>query len=96
MRRLLSMDMVANTALNSGFKANENQDKVPTLYWLPKLRENTYQARFIANFSSCTKTELSKLLTSYLTAIKKHVIKYSEKVYERSGKNLKFGLLKFW
>ena len=42
----------------------------------------------IANSSSCTTTELSKLLTSCLTTIKKHVIKYCEKVYERSGKNL--------
>ena len=33
-------------------------------------------------------TELSKLLTSCLTAVKIHVIKYCEKVYERSGKNL--------
>ena len=48
----------------------------------------TYTARFIANSSSCTTTELSKLLTSCLTAVKKHVIKYCEKVYERSGKNL--------
>ena len=50
-------------------------------------------ARFIANSSSCTTTEVSKLLTSCLTAVKKHVIEYCEKVYERSGKNL-FGLLK--
>ena len=47
-----------------------------------------YKARFIANSSSCTATELSKLLTSCLTAVKKHVIKYCEKVYERSGKTL--------
>ena len=47
-----------------------------------------YKARFIANSSSCTTTELSKLLTSCLTTIKNHVIKYCEKVYERSGKNL--------
>ena len=46
-----------------------------------------YKARFIANSSSCTTTELSKLLTSCLTTIKNHVIKYCEKVYERSGKN---------
>ena len=46
------------------------------------------KARFIANSSSCTTTELSKLLTSCLTAVKKHVIQYCEKVYERSGKNL--------
>ena len=47
-----------------------------------------YKARFIANSSSCTTTELSKLLTSCLTPVKKHVIKYCEKVYESTGKNL--------
>ena len=47
-----------------------------------------YKERFIANFSSCTTIELSKLLTSCLTAVKKHFIKYCEKAYERSGKNL--------
>ena len=36
--------------------------------------------------SSCTTTELSRLLTSCVTAVKTHVIKYYEKVYERSGK----------
>ena len=77
-----------HTALHFGVKAKENQDKVPTLYWLPKLHTKPYKARFIANSSSCTTTDLSKLLTSCLTAVKKHVIKYCEKVYERSGKNL--------
>ena len=28
------------TALHFGVKAQENQDKVPTLYWLPKLHKN--------------------------------------------------------
>ena len=37
--------------------------------------------------------ELSKLLTSCLTAVEKHVINYCEKVYERSSKTY-FGLLK--
>ena len=46
------------------------------------------KARFVANSSSCTTTELSKLLTSCLTTIKNHAFKYCEKVYERSGKNL--------
>ena len=27
-------------ALHFGLKAEENQDKVPTLYWLPKLHKN--------------------------------------------------------
>ena len=29
-----------HTSLYFGVKANENQDKVPTLYWLPKLHKN--------------------------------------------------------
>ena len=66
---------------------NEGQDKLPTMYWLPKLHKRPYKARFIANSSSCTTTELSKLLTSCLTAIKSHVIGYCETVYETSNKN---------
>ena len=67
------------------------------MYWLPKLHKRpykveryikTYKARFIANSSSCTTTELSKLLTSCLTAVKNHIRRYCEKVYERSSKNL--------
>ena len=58
------------------------------MYWLPKLHKRPYKARFIANSSSCTTTELSKLLTSCLTAIKAKVIKYCETVYQRSGKNM--------
>ena len=46
------------------------------------------KARFIANSNYCTTTELSTLLTSCLTAVKKHDIKYCEKVYERSSQNL--------
>ena len=48
---------------------------------------------FIANSGSCTTTELSILLTSCLTAIKNHVIKYCATAHERNGKNC-FGLLK--
>ena len=66
---------------------NEGQDKLPTMYWLPKLHKRPYRARFIANSSSCTTTELSKLLTSCLTAIKSHVTRYCETVYETSNKN---------
>ena len=57
------------------------------MYWLPKLYKRPYKARFIANSSSCTTTEHSKLLTSCVTGVKNHVIRYCEKV-ERSGKNL--------
>ena len=49
---------------------NEGQDRLPTMYWLPKLHKRPHKARFIANSSSCSTTELSKLLSSCLTAIK--------------------------
>ena len=65
----------------------EKQDRLPTLYWLPKLLKRPYKARFIANSSSCTTTVLSKLLTSCLTAVKKHWIRYYDTVYERDGIN---------
>ena len=56
--------------------------------FLPKLHKRPYMARFIANSSSCTTTELSKLLTFCLIcAIKSHVIRYCETVYETSNKN---------
>ena len=66
----------------------ENQEQLPTLYCLPKLHKQPYKARFIANSSSCTATELSKLLTSCLTAVKQQVIKYCDTIYERDGLNL--------
>ena len=31
---------------------NEGQDKLPTMYWLPKLHKRPHKARFIANSSS--------------------------------------------
>ena len=66
----------------------ERQDRLPTMYWLPKLHKRPYKARCIANYSSCTTTGLLKLLTSCLTAIKARVIKYCETMYEWSGKNM--------
>ena len=39
---------------------NEGQDKLPTMYWLPKLHKRPCKAKFITNSSSCTTTELYK------------------------------------
>ena len=82
-----------NLALKFSVCIKERQDRLPTMYWLAKLHKRPYKARFIANSSSCTTTELSKLLISCLIAVKNHVIRYCEKVYERSGKFC-FGQLK--
>ena len=79
---------IFQNATRFGVSVDEDQDRLPTFYWLPKLHKQPYKSRFIADSSSCTTTELSKLLASCLTTIKDHVIKYCEIVYERSGKNL--------
>ena len=65
-------------------------------YWLPKLHKKPYKARFIANSSSCTTTELSKLLTSCLTAVKmlKNMLSNIVKRYMRDPVKTYFGLLK--
>ena len=75
-------------AAKFGLFVDEDHRKLPTLYWLPKLHKLPYKLRFIAKSSACTTTELSIHLTSCLTAIKNHVIKFCTTVYERNGKNL--------
>ena len=66
---------------------DEDHSNLPMIYWLPKLHKRSYKLRFIANSSSCTTTALSILLTSGLTAIQNHVIKYCTTVYKRNGKH---------
>ena len=48
----------------------------------------------VYNYSACTTTKLSIILTSCLTAIKNHVIKYCTTVYERNGTNLFWSIKK--
>ena len=75
-------------AAKFGLFVDEDHNKLPTLYWFTKLHKRPYKSRFIANSSACTTTELSILLTSCLTAIKNHVIKYCITVNERNVKKL--------
>ena len=74
-------------AVKFGLFVDEDHSKLHTLYLLP-IHKRPYKLRFIANSSACTTTELSIRLTSCLTAIKNHVIKYCTTVYERNGINL--------
>ena len=74
-------------AAKFGLFVDEDHGKLPTLYWLPKLHKRPYKSCFIASSSACTTTELSIRLTSCLTAIKNHVIKYCTKVYSRGNQS---------
>ena len=64
---------------------DDDHIKLPTLYWLPKLHKRPYKLRFIANYNSCTTTELPILLHS---CARRHVIKYCSTVYARNGEKL--------
>jgi hypothetical protein len=73
---------------NFKVRVDEKELKLPIMYWIPKLHKYPCKARFIANSTSCTTSNLSIVLTSCLTAIKTHVIRYCETVYEIRGPNL--------
>ena len=60
---------------------------LPTFYWLPKLHKNPHKSCFMSNSSHCSTTILSKHITSNLTAVKDHVIKYSETAFSNSNVN---------
>ena len=70
---------IFHNATRIAVSVNEDQERLPTFYWLPKLHKKPYKARFIANSSSCTTTELSKLLTSCLTTIKNTLLNIVKK-----------------
>ena len=81
-------------AAKFGLFIDEDHSKLSTLYWSHKLHKQPYKSRFIAISGTCITTELSTLLTSCLTAIKNHVIKYCTTHYERNGKNLFWSIKK--
>ena len=60
-------DEVAMRHLEYMAKNNVNvkqeQERLPSFYWLPKLHKTPYGTRFIAASNKCTTKELSTLLT---------------------------------
>ena len=81
-----------HTALNFGVKAKENQDKVPTLYWLSKLHKNPIKQDLLLirvlvrqhNFLNCLPRVL-QLVKNMLSSIVKRYMRDPVKTY--------FGLL---
>ena len=85
----LTKDQLPVHHINTLTKIDVNIDKceLPTFYWLPKLHKRPYKSRFISNSSHCSTTILSSHITSALTAVKDHVIKYSETAFSNSNVN---------
>ena len=75
-------------ALKFSVCVKERQDRLPTMYWLPKLHKKRIKHDLLQTQVLVLQLNFFKLLTSCLTAVKNHVIRYCEEVYERSGKNL--------
>ena len=85
----LTKDKLLMHHINTVTKIDVKIDKceLPTFYWLPKLHKRPYKSRFISNSSHCSTSILSKHITSALTAVKDHVIKYSETALSNSNVN---------
>ena len=79
-------------AAKFGCFVDDDHNKLPALYWLPKLHIRPYKSRFIANSSACTTTELSILLTSCPTAIKNMSLNIAQQFMKEMVK-IYFGLL---
>ena len=60
--RSVTKNHIFHNGTSFAVSVHENQEKLPTFYWLPKLHKQPYKARFIANSSPCTTTELSNYL----------------------------------
>ena len=70
-----------HTALHLGVKAKENQDRVPTLYWLPKLHKNPIKQDVLLilvlvrqqNFLNCLPRVLHLLKNMLLNIVKRYM-----------------------
>ena len=66
-------------------------EELPTVYWMPKLRKNLYESRFIAVSNKCTTKLLSCLLTTCLMVLLVH-LKNIVKVFVGILELIVFGL----
>ena len=81
-----------HTALKFGVNTKENKDKFHMLYWLLKL-DKIIKSKFFANSSSCTTTELSKVLSSCLNDTKNMLLSTAKR-YMKEPVRIYIGLLK--
>ena len=73
------MDHHVTTCKDLNIDIDPDQNKLPFIYWLPKLHKTPYKTRFTSNSTNTTTTNVSKCLTSCLTEIKSHVNRYCSK-----------------
>ena len=62
-------------------------EKLPSLYWMPKVHKNLYSSRFIVASNQCSTKPLSRLLTMCLTTVLLHYKEYCAGIYRNTGIN---------
>ena len=72
---------------NDIFVQEQQEEHLPSFYWLPKLHKNPYGTRFIAASNKCTTKQLSSLLTSCFKTILIHYKQYCSGIYKNTGVN---------
>ena len=66
---------------------NENMEKLPYMYWIPKFHKSLIKFRFIIASSTCTTKQLSQRLTIALKLIEKQHERYCAKLKTYTGIN---------
>ena len=70
-----------------GIELSEQDNRLPYLYWTPKLHKSPVKHHFIAGSSKCTTKQLSSLLTKIITVIKTGLEKYCSIKTSHTGVN---------
>ena len=65
----------------------KDDEKLPKLYWIPKLHKNPFKFRFIAGARHCTTKQLSIKINKGLSVIRDHFRKYCNAIHSNSGIN---------
>ena len=80
-------DNCCHTTPKFAVRIKEDQDRLPTIYWLPKLHKRAYKARFISNTTLVLVLLLNfKIINAMPHCYKNNLIKYCETDYESSSK----------
>ena len=85
----LTKDNLLLWNIGSFTKSNIKIDKIDltSFYWLLKLHKNLHKSSIISNSCHFSTNILSKHILSALTAVKDHVIKFTETAFSNSNVN---------
>ena len=77
------------TFLNEKFDivVSKVNEKIPRIFWNPKLHKNPYKSRFIAGARNSSTKQLSVYLNRALAVLKARFSCYCKSIYERTGIN---------